>query len=81
VCMNMGWLLTNNYPQDTGLKKLIFVEMEEYPGFSESSSPLPQKIESITILKLVTSAIKITEKVWKYLKKSVNLNLNFYVKT
>lgn len=48
--------------QDTGLKKLIFVEMEEYPGFSETPSPLPQKIETLAILKLVTSAIKITEK-------------------
>ena len=37
--------------------------MEEYPGFSETPSPLPQKIETLAILKLVTSAIKITEKV------------------
>lgn len=49
--------------QDTGLKKLTFVEMEEYPGFSEEPCQLPQKIETLTILKLVTSSIKITEKV------------------
>ena len=37
--------------------------MEEYPGFTDVPSPLPQKIETLAILKIVTSAIKITEKV------------------
>ena len=49
--------------QDTGLKKLIFVEMEEYPGFFDTPCLLPQKVETHAILKIVTSAIKITEKV------------------
>ena len=47
----------------TGLKKLIFVEMEEYPGYSDEPCPLPQKVETPTILRLVSRAIKITEKV------------------
>lgn len=48
--------------QDTGLKKLIFVEMEEYPGFSDTPCLLPQKVETQSILKIVTSAIRLTEK-------------------
>lgn len=48
--------------QETGLKKLTFVEMEDYPGFTESSSGLPQKIETASVLRLVTKAIKMLEK-------------------
>jgi len=44
------------------LKKLIFVEMEEYPGFTDTPCLLPQKVETHSILRIVTSAIKITEK-------------------
>ena len=65
------------YTQDTGLKKLIFVEMEEYPGFIGTPSPLPQKIETLAILKIVTSAIKITEKVLHFFYISFQI-LNKY---
>ncbi|XP_063681246.1 protein FAM227A-like isoform X1 [Bolinopsis microptera] len=48
--------------QDTGLKKLIFVEMEEYPGFFDTPCDLPQKVETQSIMRIVTSSIRITEK-------------------
>jgi len=48
--------------QETGLKKLTFVEMEDYPGFTDTSSGLPQKVETSTVLRLVTRAVKMLEK-------------------